>query len=321
MFENYFKTAWRGLLRGRGFSLVNISGLVVGMTGAILILLWLFNEISYDRFHVNKDRIYQVYGMTDIPGEKHQTIDVVSQPLGPAMKKDFPEVETFSRVGDVDHFLFTANGKSFTNIQGAFVDVDFLRVFSFPLVSGHAGEQLTDPAGILITERLALRLFGTGEAMGKTIRLDSTDNFTVTGILKDLPSNTQFGFDYLLPWTYLKKLGWNNDNWISNNTPTYLLLKPNTDVTAFNNKIRNFTRVNAGRNDLWVHFIYPLSQWHLYSEFDNGVPVGGKIGMVRIFGIIAAFILLIACINFMNLSTARSEKRAKEVGIRKVAGA
>src|SRR5580658_4055703 len=101
MLRNYFKTAWRSLLRGKSFSLINIAGLVVGMAGATLILLWLFNEVSYDRFHVNKDRIYQVYGMTDIPGEKHQTIDVVSQPLGPAMKKDFPEVETFSRVGDV----------------------------------------------------------------------------------------------------------------------------------------------------------------------------------------------------------------------------
>jgi putative ABC transport system permease protein len=321
MFKNYFKTAWRGLLRGRGFSLINISGLVVGMAGATLILLWLFNEVSFDRFHVNKDRIYQVYSMTDIPGEKHQTIDVVSQPLGPGMKRDFPEVETFSRVGDVDHFLFTTNGKSFTNIQGAFVDVDFLRVFSFPLKAGNISEQLTDPAGILITERLALKLFGTMDAVGKMIRLDSLENFTVTGILKDLPANTQFGFDYLLPWSYLRKLGWNNDDWISNNTPTYLLLKPNTNIAAFNEKIRNFTRVKTGRSNLWVHFLYPLSQRHLYSEFDNGVPAGGKIGTVRIFGLIASFILLIACINFMNLSTARSEKRAKEVGIRKVAGA
>lgn len=321
MFRNYFKTAWRNLVRGKGFTFINISGLVVGMAGATLILLWLFNEVSYDRFHVNKDRIYKVYGMTDIPGEKHQTIDVVSQRVGPGMKQDFPEVEGYSRVADVDHFLFTAGEKSFTRIEGCFVDTGFFRLFTFPLTFGNTSEQLKDPTGIVITERLAMKLFATRDAMGKTVRLDSTDNFTVTGVLKDLPPNTQFGFDYLLPWTYLKKLGWNNDNWISNNTATYLLLKPRTDATAFDSKIRNFTRIKTGRNDLWVHFVYPLSQWHLYSEFDNGVPVGGKIGTVRIFGAIATFILLIACINFMNLSTARSEKRAKEVGIRKVAGA
>jgi len=167
------------------------------------------------------------------------------------------------------------------------------------------------------------KLFGNEEALGKTIRIDSSDNFTVAGILKDLPSNTRFDFDCLLPWDYLKKLGqeYTNESWLSNNTPTYLLLKPNTDVTAFNEKIKDMTRRNAGRSDVWTHFLFPLSQWHLYNEFENGKAAGGRIETVRVFGIIAIFILLIACINFMNLSTARSEKRAKEVGIRKVAGA
>jgi len=321
MLKNYFRTAWRNLARGKSFSMINISGLVVGMAGATLILLWIYNEVSYDRFHENKDRIYKVYSVTDIPGVKRNAIDVVSQPLGPGMKRTFPEVEAFTRFGDNDNFLVTVQNKSFTKIAGAFVDENFLRIFSFPLASGNINEQLNNPTGIVITERLALQLFATREAIGKTIRLDSTDNFTVTGVLKDLPTNSTLSFDYLLPWTYLKKLGWNNDDWVSNNIFTYLLLKPNTDVTAFNAKISNFTRINAGRNDLWLHFVYPLKRWHLYSEFDNGVPVGGKIDTVRIFGIIAGFILLIACINFMNLSTARSEKRAKEVGIRKVSGA
>src|SRR5579863_1039235 len=321
MLRNYFKTAWRSMVRGKSFSLINISGLAVGMAGATLILLWLFNELSYDRFHVNRDRIYQVYAMTDIPGQKHSTIGVVSQPLGPAAKARFPEVESFARLADVNHFLFTAGDKSFTNLRGDFVDPDFLRIFSFPLIAGDQGQPLGSVYSIVLTEKLARKLFGTTDVVGKTIRIDSTDNFTVTGVLKDLPSNTEFDFEYLLPWTYLKKLGWNNDNWVSNNTYTWLLLKPHTDPTAFNAKIRDFTRTNTGQYNLWVHFVYPLSKWHLYSSFDDGVPAGGRIDTVRVFALIAGFILLIACINFMNLSTARSEKRAKEVGIRKVAGA
>ena len=321
MLKNYFKTAWRSLARGRSFSFINIAGLAVGMAGAVVILLWLTNEVSFDRFHRNKDRLYQLYVMTDIPGEKHLTLGQVSQPMGPTLQREFPEVEAFSRVADVDNFLFTAGGRSFTGIQGNIVDPAFLKLFSFPLAAGASGEQLRNVNSIVITEKLAVKLFGTPDAVGKTVRLDSVDNFTVTGVLKDLPVNTQFRFDYLLPWAYLQKLGWGNDNWVSNNTPTYVLLRPNVDLSVFNAKIRNLTRIKTGRNDLWLHFAYPLSQWHLYSEFDDGKPSGGRIVLVRTFGCIAVFILLIACINFINLSTARSEQRAKEVGIRKVAGA
>ncbi len=321
MLKNYFKTAWRNLARGKSFSIINITGLAVGMAGATLILLWLANEVSYDKFHVNKDRLYQVYGMTDLPNEKHSEISVVSQPLGPAMKQDFPEVEAFTRVKYIDHFLFTVNGKSFTKIGGRFVDPAFLEMFSFPLTAGSKEGQLGSVYSIVITQKLAQQLFGSVDVVGKTIRIDSVDNFTVTGVLKNPPVNSRFQFDYLLPWSYLKKIGWNNDNWISNNVYTYVLLLPRTDVAAFNGKIRDLTRKYSGRSDVWVHFVYPLRDWHLYAQFDNGIPVGGKIDTVRTFGIIAGFILLIACINFMNLSTARSEKRAKEVGIRKVSGA
>jgi putative ABC transport system permease protein len=321
MLKNYFKTAWRSLMRGRSFSFINICGLAVGMAGATLILLWLSNEVSYDRFHVNGDRIYQVYSMTDIPGQKHNSIGAVSQPLGPAMKARFPEVEAFTRCIDFNLFLFTAGEKSIARLKGDFVDPAFLKIFSFPLVAGNRDEQLGSVYSIVVTEKLAKKLFGTTDVVGKMIKIDSVDNFTVTGVLKDLPANTQFDFEYLVPWDYLKKLGMNNEDWVSNNNYTYLLLRPHTDVAGFNGKIRDLTRVNTGVNTLWLHFVYPLRKWHLYSTFDNGVPVGGRIETVRVFGLIAVFILLIACINFMNLSTARSEKRAKEVGIRKVAGA
>jgi putative ABC transport system permease protein len=321
MFKNYLKIAWRNLMRGRGFSFINIAGLAVGMAGAVLILLWLSNEVSFDQFHRNKDRLYQLYVMTDIPNEKHQTVGEVSQPLGPAVQREFPEVEAYSRVLDVNDWLFTVDGRSFTQIRGAIVDSGFLRLFSFPLIGGAVVDQLRNVYSIVITERLAIKLFGTTNAVGKTIRLDRVDQFTVTGVLKDLPANTQFTFDYLLPYAYLKKFGWKDDDWLSNNTSTYVLLRPHTDAQVFNAKIRNLSRIKTGRKDLWVHFAYPLSQWHLYNAFEDGQPSGGRIVLVQTFGCIAAFILLIACINFINLSTARSEQRSKEVGIRKVAGA
>ena len=320
MFKNYFKTAWRSLVRGRSFSFINIAGLAIGMAGAMLIILWLQNEISFDKFHANKDNLYQVYGLGSTDGHA-ATIGVTSEPMAPFLKQNYAEVEAATRVSDVSNFLFTANNKSFTNIKGDFADPSFLNMFSFPLLQGNKDQQLNNVYSITITQKLAKKIFGDEDAIGKIIKIDSVDNFTVTGVLKDLPSNTCFDFEYLLPWDYYRKIGWNNDSWINNSTPTYVLLKPNANAAAFNEKIKNVTRVNAGRNDLWTQFIFPLSQWHLYADFENGKPAGGRIETVRVFGIIALFILLIACINFMNLSTARSEQRAKEVGIRKVAGA
>ena len=320
MLKNYFKTAWRNLLRGKSFSVINISGLAIGMAGAMLILLWLQNEISFDKFHKNKNDLYEVYGLTTTDG-KLRAIDMTSQPLGPALKQDFPEVASITRYAEMNGFLFTAGEKRLTGVSGAFVDDSFLEMFNFPLKKGSQQSLFKNVYSIAITEKLAKKLFGNENALNKVVRIDSADHFVVTGILKDLPSNTRFSFEYLVPWSYLKKLGWNNDSWLSNNISTFVLLKPNTRLSDFNAKIKDLTRHYANRTDVWTHFLLPLAQWHLYSSFENGKPSGGRIETVRLFGIIAAFILLIACINFMNLSTARSEKRAKEVGVRKVAGA
>ncbi len=174
-------------------------------------------------------------------------IGVVSRPLGPAMKQDFPEVEDFTRVKYVDHFLFTANGEELYQAGGAvcrsglFVDVP---VFSAEWKGGK-GAQLANVYSITITESLAQKLFGSRDVVGKTIRIDSADNFTVLGSLKDPPSNSRFQFEYLLPYAYMKKLGWTNENWVSNNIFTYLLLRPNTDVNAFDGKIGNLSRKYA----------------------------------------------------------------------------
>lgn len=320
MLRNYFVIAWRNLIRNKRFSFINISGLSIGMAGVILILIWIQHEVSFDTFHPNKDRLYEVYGLASVDGSLH-AINQTSQPLGPAMKQEFPDVENTTRFVEMGGLLFTAGDKQLTDIPGAFADPAFLEMFHFPLKSGVSNAQLTAPNSIVITEDLAIKLFGTKDALNKTIRLDTADMMTVTGVLKTLPSNSRFHFAYLLPWSFLKQKGWNNDNWLSNNISTFALLQPHTRIAAFNNKFSDFSQRHTGKAEVWTHFLHPLNQWHLYSSFENGKVSGGRITMVRLFATIAGFILLIACINFMNLSTARSEKRAKEVGIRKVAGA
>ncbi len=325
MVKNYFKTAWRNLVRGKSFSIINIAGLAIGMAGAILILLWLQNEISFDKFHPNKDNLYEVYVLTSNTDGHPRAVNATSQPLGPALKQNYPEIAAFTRVWELNDWLLSANNKSLISIKGFIVDTSFLQMFSFPLVEGNATAQFRNSHSIIITQDLAKKLFGNEDPIGKIIKTENTDNFTITGVLKNPPVNTRFQFDYLLPWSFrdTQNDGYANETerWLSNNTSTFVLLKSNTNVAALNKKIADITRRYTGRNDVWTHFLFPLNKWHLYSKFENGKSVGGRIETVRVFAIIAAFILLIACINFINLSTARSEKRSKEVGIRKVVGA
>jgi putative ABC transport system permease protein len=323
MIKNYFKTAFRNLLRNKSFSLINICGLAIGMASALLILLWVQNEMSYDRFHANTDRIYKVYNRDNVNGQL-EALEQTPTVMASSLKQDFPEVEDAVRYRNVT-FLTTV-GEKHLNVQGAFADSGFLSMFSFPLLKGSGIKALSGNYNIVLTEELAKKLFGNEDAIGKIVRIDSADNFTVTGVLKRLPANTQFGFEYLLPWTYMVKLGWDDENnWSNNFTNTYVLLKPGvSQQLAFNAKVKNIT-INHTKGSVYESkaevFTQPLRRLYLYSKSENGQLVGGRIEMVKLFTIIAIFILLIACINFMNLSTARSEKRAKEVGIRKTAGA
>lgn len=320
MINNYLKIAWRSLLATKRFSIINISGLAVGMAAAGLVFLWLQHEASFDAFHDNKDRLFEVYGLATVNGDQ-TAINQTEQPLAPALKKDFGEVENAARFVEASSFLLTAGEKHFTDINGGFVDPSFFDMFSFPAIRSNQQDPQKNISSIVITESLAEKLFGKEDALNKMIKIDSVDYFQVTAVLKDLPSNTRFNFEYLLPWDYLRRLGWNNDSWLSNNISTFVLLKPNTNVAAFNDKIKDIARRYSGNQEIWTHFLFPLEQWHLYAVFKNGKPVGGRIEVVRLFTIVAILILLIACINFINLSTAKSEKRAKEVGVRKVAGA
>ena len=322
MIKNYIKIALRNLWRHKSFSVINIVGLAVGMAVAILLLLWIQDEVSYDEFHENKDRIYRVWnripehGMVSVWGD-------ISAPAAQAIEKDIPEVERTVRVKESGDLLLSYGDKKILK-DVSVVDTGFLQMFSFPMLKGDPKTALNDNHAMVITQKTAKSLFGDDDAIGKIVKLDNKDNFTVTGVLKDLPANTSFEFDILLNWSHIKIPVPVDYGWGDNSTPTYVMLKTGTNFTATNLKIKVLRQnyEDEAKKIKWEYFLYPLDRWHLHSSFTNGVEDnGGQIAFVKLFSIIAGFILLIACINFMNLSTARSEKRAKEVGIRKVAGA
>ncbi len=322
MLRNFFKVAYRNLLRNKGFSFINISGLAVGMASAILIVLWISNEVSYDQFHEKKDRIYEAWNRAKFDSELY-CWNTTPKILARTVERDLPEVERAVRVNWNNNFLFSI-GEKRTVHSGTMVDTGFLQMFSFPLLRGNPTTALNDMHNIVLTEKLANALFGKTEAMGKMIKLENKDNFIVTGILKDLPDNTRFDFEYLLPWSYLESRNENDSNWGNNSTRTYVMLKENATLASVAPKIKILKQRydEEAKKDNWQMFFYPMERWRLYSSFTNGAEdSGGRITFVKLFATIAVFILLIACINFMNLSTARSEKRAKEVGIRKVVGA
>jgi putative ABC transport system permease protein len=317
MLRNYLKVAFRNLWRSKSFSLLNIAGLATGMAAAILISLWIYNEVSYDRFHKNGDRLYQAWNRGVFDG-KVQCWNSTPKILGQAMKLEFPEVEKFTRM---NHRWFVTHYKDLNLVNEARIaDPDFLTMFSFPMKQGDPETALNNVYSIVITESMATKMFGNEDPMNKVIRIDS-NNFTVTGVMKDLPTNTTFSFEMILPWSYMKATNQDDDNWGNNSASNFVMLKPGVNLTNFAEKLKNITKRHTNGQEQQEVFLHPISKWHLYSRFENGKIAGGKIEMVRLFIVIAVFILLIACINFMNLSTARSEKRAREVGIRKVSGA
>jgi putative ABC transport system permease protein len=320
MIKNFFKVAWRNLLRNKAFSFINISGLSIGMAAAILIMLWIQSEVNFDQFHEKKSRIYEAWNKTNFSG-KLQCWNTTPKILARTIEKDIPEIERSVRVSWSYNFLFSIGDKGIM-ASGNMVDSGFLQMFSFPLEKGDANTALSKDYSIILTQSAAKKVFGDEDPIGKTIKVENKDNFTVTGILKDLPDNSRFKLEYLIPWSYMRVRGDDDSSWGNNSTRTYALLKENASIASANAKIKGMkVKYSKDEDPGWEMFLYPISRWHLYSSFKEGREDGGLIEFVKLFGIIAVFILLIACINFMNLSTARSEKRAKEVGIRKVVGA
>ena len=318
MASHFFKIAVRNLQRNRAISFINIVGLAVGIASAVVILLWVQNQLSYDQFHTNKDRVVRLYNRAKVDGEM-QAWRSTPIPLGPTLKADYPQVEDFARTNWIGAFVLK-NGDKKLETQGYATDPGFFNIFSFPLVKGNAKLALSGVHSIVLTQKLAKKLFGNTDPMGKTVKIDSIANFTVTGVLKDQPNNTMFTFEYLVPWSYMKEVGWDDQKWKNHSVETYVLLKPGVSLAAADKAFKNIYKQHNGEKTEEV-FVHPMAKWWLYSASQNGQLVAGQIIIVRLFMVIAAFIMIIACINYMNLGTARSTRRAKEVGIRKVSGA
>jgi putative ABC transport system permease protein len=319
MFRNFCKIAWRNIVRNRAFSVINISGLAIGMASSMLIFLWIQNELSYDRFHSNIANLYEVWG-SDVYNGAIQSGVNTPDIMAPILKTDVPQIDKVSRITWEASNLFSVGDKSL-KAKGSAVDSEFLEIFSFPLIRGDAKTALRDPFSVVITETLAKKLFGNDDPMGKTIRVDISENYKVSGILKDLPNNTLFDFDYLGTYAHQNMMHYVDSDWTDVSVRTFVTLRPNTSLDAANGNLKDVIPNHSGHRAKTAEFLYAVSRLRLYSNFENGKPVGGLIQRVKVFALIGLFILIIACINFMNLSTARSEKRSREVGVRKVAGA
>jgi putative ABC transport system permease protein len=317
MLKNYLKIALRNIKRHKGYSLINIVGLAVGMACCILILLWVQDELSYDRFHENADDIHRV--IQDINFADHSTTWTITQgPLGPSLKEDFPEIINAVRITDRG-FRLTYDDKSFDEDVGL-ADDSLFEMFTFPLVKGDPATALSNPLSIVLTEKMAVKYFGDEDPIGKTINADNKWDFQVTGVMKNVPRNSHLQFDFLIPFIFGRELNYTVDHWGNSSFRTYVQLPKGTPAQDVISKISGYLFEKPTiEKDARLN-LQPLTRIHLYSNYEYD-SAHGDIAYVIVFSIIAFFILLIACINFMNLATARSGNRAKEIGMRKVAGA
>lgn len=326
MFINYFKTAWRNLVKNKGYSIINIGALAVGMAVAMLIGLWMHDELSANKHFKNYHSLYQVIMHQSNDGAL-STSWVTPFPLGDELKSKYSDFKAVTMCdGGGTHLL--ENGDKKLVKFGFFIGEDAVNMFSFNILYGDKNA-LHDPYSIVLTDETANILFHTTNAVGKIIKLDNVHNLTVSAIIPRQPKNSSIAFDYLLPWNlqqsiYPETKNYENE-WGNNSWQTFVQLNDNTNAKSVNEKIKdvvlkhfpNDKTMQAAKPEIEL---FPMWKWRLYTDFDNGKNVGGYIKYVRLFGILGFVVLLIACINFMNLSTAGSSKRAKEIGIRKVIG-
>ena len=323
MIWNYFKIAWRNLIQNKSYSTINIGGLAIGMASSIFILLWVNNEISYDRFHSNANEIYR------LTADAGNGFKAAVSPAGMVaqLPDEIPEIESFVRLSLPFESLFEVDNKNFKIESVIFADENFLDVFSFPLIAGDAKVALANPDGMLITEATSKQFFGNESALGKVVKVNNSDSFTVTGVLANTPSNSHLQFNIILPMAFQAKT--NNDliNNVWDNFNFYGYFKFNKEAVlspeTISNTIEKINEIFKDRvNEFEIIFnLQPLTDIHLHSDLQIDLPGRGNVQYVNIFIIVAFIILIVACINYMNLATAQSSKRAKEVGLRKVIGA
>jgi putative ABC transport system permease protein len=323
MITSYIKSAWRNITKNKAFSFINIAGLALGISSSLFIFLWVYDEATIDKFHKNDARLYSVFERQYHDGQidaAHNTPGL----LADEMKATLPEVEYAAGVAWKDVHTFQSGEKTL-KFTGTYAGADFFKVFSYPLVAGTADNALKSSVDIAISKKMAESFFtSSAEAFGKVIRFDDMKDLKVAAVFEDLTSQSSQRFDFIVNWeTFLERHEWAR-NWGNNAPATYVVLKQGTEPTAFEAKIADFIShydKNQNPNFIVKLGLQKFSDRYLHSNFKDGELAGGRIQYVKLFTVVAVFILVIACINFMNLSSARSIKRAKEIGVRKVVGA
>ncbi len=335
MIRNYFKIAWRKILKNKGIFSINIAGLAIGIASCLIIMLFVVDELSYDRFNEKSNEIVRVVFRADINGEEMKEA-VVMAPVASALRDEIPEVIDATRIRKIGTPKILVDNKSFRDSRFAYVDPNFFEIFTLPFISGNSDNPLAEPYTVVITKTEAKKLFGEKDPIGKGIVLEGKDElYNVTAVIEEVPQNSHFHFDIFASTEgFLPAQG---TSWVNSDFFTYLLLKEGTDIKTVEDKLPNLVEKYMGpqmkdaigmtfadfkrENEIGL-FLQPLTDIHLKSDFTSSSTLerGGDIRYIYIFSVIAIFMLLIACINFMNLSTAAASKRAKEVGIRKVLG-
>ena len=323
MLENYFKTAWRAIKRNKLYSFINITGLTVGITSCILISLYVFNELSYDNFHKNSDRIVRVSMEYNTAGTVNKTA-VTGTKTGPQFKRTFPAVEAFARTVKTKKTIAYDN-KVFNEDNVLYADSPFLQIFSFKLLQGNVKTALSSLDNIVITKSIAKKYFGNEEAIGKTLRVADEKDFVVSGVAEDVPTNSQIQFEFIIQFGN-QRLAQQDEQWWTANFVTYLLLQQPSQIANLQQQITQYMKsvtkdeLKMEGNDYLTYHLEPLKRVHLHSSLD-GLEPNGNITYVYVLSIISILILIIACVNYTNLATAQAAGRGTEVGMRKVLGA
>jgi len=333
MLKNYFKVAIRNLWKNKGYSAINIIGLSSGLAVCLLIVLYVINELGYDQFNKNADRIYRLDADLFFNNTAFRAANT-PEPMGPTMVREYPKLEQMVRISNQGGISIKKGDQTLMDQNAMFADSTFFKVFSVEMIEGDPNTALSDPSSIVISESAAKRYFNSAAVLGKSLYTDNQKERKITGVYKDFPRQSHFHFDFIKP--FAERWDKNPDGWLSNNHNTYILVKPGTTQAELQSMLNATTKKYVGqqlqqyfnssiqdlegKGNRFNYQVMPLRDIHLKSNKSGEIEVNGDVAYVYIFSVIAAFILLIACVNFMNLSTARSANRAKEVGIRKVVG-
>jgi putative ABC transport system permease protein len=321
MIKNFFTVAIRNFLRQRLYSFINVFGLASGLTCALFIYLWVNDEVSKDKFHRDSEKIFQIVSNLQMNDGEILTWHITPGPLAEDIRENIPEVELAARTQGAGNSLIQYGENAFME-RGLYADPDFFRIFSFRILKGQPNLDTANISNISISSSLARKLFGDEEPIGKTVRAFNQTDLTVAAVFADIGAESSIKFEYIVPFEIFKKNRGDGFNWGNYDHPLYVkLYDPENAENAIRKINERRAKVAGADGDDVDFYMQPFTEFYLHSQYENGVPVGGRIQNVRIFSIVAVFILVIACINFMNMATARAANRAKEVGVRKVVGA